>query len=75
MDGWAFERAIGRLMSRDFSAGTEAFRDDLLERCLSELDADNRELDVEISDAALDMLSAAGSPYQNPPQFGAGFPR
>ena len=63
MDGRRFERIIGRLMKQDLSAGTEAFREDLLARCLEVLDADDGEDGVEVSDSDLKMLAAAGSPY------------
>ncbi|MGI6220840.1 MAG: hypothetical protein ACOYIP_03030 [Coriobacteriales bacterium] len=44
-------------LKRDFSQGTEQFREDLLGRCLDVLGADNRS---ELADAELDMLAAAG---------------
>ena len=52
------EQRIRQLFGYDFSKGTEEFRDELLERCLSELDSDNRVL--ELDDEALELLSAAG---------------
>lgn len=63
MDGRRFERMIGRLMKQDLSAGTEAFREDLLARCLDVLDADESDECKEVSDSELDMLAAAGIPY------------
>ena len=61
MDDREFDQKLGRLMKQDFSAGTEAFRDGLLERCLAELDSEDegRVLD----DDELDMLAAAGDPF------------
>jgi len=55
-----FELKLERLMKQDLSAGTEAFREDLLGRCLSVLDTE--EPGVEIPDEALDLLAAAGDP-------------
>ena len=57
---------IERLLAHDFSAGTEAFREDLLGRCLAELgadaDADAADFEyAEIDDGDLDMLAAAGN--------------
>lgn len=50
-------------MKQDFSAGTEAFRDTLLERCLSVLDEDDEGRCLD--DAELDMLAAAGDTFVN----------
>lgn len=63
------EQGIQRLFQHDFSAGTEAFRDELLDRCLSELGSDSD--GVELSDSALDMLAAAGdiTLTEKPPGF------
>ena len=50
---------IERILSQDLSAGTEAFRENLLERCLSALgqaDSDG----VELDDSEFEMLAAAG---------------
>ena len=50
---------IERILSQDLSAGTEAFRENLLERCLSVLgqaDSDG----VELDDSEFEMLAAAG---------------
>lgn len=57
-----FDQRLEQLMKQDLSAGTEAFRDDLLARCLDVLGADEDE-GVELSDSDLDMLAAAGNPY------------
>ena len=52
------ESAIERLLGRDLSEGTEAFRDALLDRCLEVLgQADEG---IPLDDDALDLLSAAG---------------
>ena len=40
MDEREFEQMLGQVMKHDFSAGSEAFRDALLERCLGELASD-----------------------------------
>lgn len=58
MNDLEFERMLERLVKQDFSAGTEAFRDALLERCLSVLDAESD--GTVIPDADLDLLAAAG---------------
>ena len=52
-------------MGQDFSMGTEAFREALLERCLDELDADVDESEecADIDDAQLELLAAAGDPF------------
>ena len=62
MDDREFEKELQRLMGQDFSAGTSAFREDLLNRCLSMLNADVDDNDegVCLDDAELEMLSAAG---------------
>lgn len=44
----------------DFSAGTTAFRENLLQKCLVEIEASNDVL--ELDDDSLDMLAAAGVP-------------
>lgn len=53
----------------DFSVGTEAFRDDLLERCLAELGSENKTSGWnlvnetrELDDNELELLAAAGDP-------------
>ena len=56
-----FERMIERLMKSDFSAGTDAFREDLLARCLDVLGADDDQC-AEVDDSDLEMLAAAGVP-------------
>ena len=58
MEDCGFEGRLEGLLSQDVSAGTEAFRDALLERCLSALDADGGE--AELDDGALELLAAAG---------------
>ena len=62
MDGQGFERMIKRLMKQDLSAGTEAFREDLLARCLDVLDSDEDRCE-EVDDSDLELLAAAGTPY------------
>ena len=52
------EKELERLLKQNYSEGTEAFRDDLLKRCLSLLGSNNGEID----DDALDSLAAAGDP-------------
>lgn len=58
MNDYELEKKLTQLMGQDFSAGTEAFRDTLLSRCLAELGADDK--GVEVDDDDLDMLAAAG---------------
>jgi len=55
-----FEEMLCGLLQVDFSAGTEAFREALLARCLSELDACSGDEVAELDDADLGMLAAAG---------------
>jgi hypothetical protein len=58
----AFDNMLERLLQQDFSAGTEEFRDELLARCLTVLDAED---DVAVlDDGLLDMLAAAGDPHR-----------
>ena len=59
MDAQELERLLERLMKQDFSVGTEAFRDALLERCLAVLDSGEEVACLD--DETLEMLSAAGS--------------
>ena len=66
MDEREFEQNVSRLMKQDFSAGTEAFRDALLVRCLDELGT--AEDGVELDDGFLDMLAAAGDMFANAPE-------
>lgn len=61
MEEREFERMLEGLMSSDCSKGTEAFRDALLERCLTVLGEDTE--CVELDDEDLDMLAAAGDVY------------
>ena len=71
------ERDIEKLLAQDPSAGTEAFREELLSRCLAVLDTDESALvatwgDASVlSDEVLDMLAAAGDPalWNQPPGF------
>ena len=59
------ERDIERILSKDYSAGTDQFRDALLKRCLDVLESDS-EFRV-ISDSELDLVAAAGAPnYEKP---------
>lgn len=58
MNDREFEQKITELMGQDLSAGTDAFRDNLLERCLAELE--DKPDAVELDDEDLEMLSAAG---------------
>ena len=65
MDEHAFDQMLSRLMKQDLAAGTEAFRDSLLERCLAVLGEDDGNAFVE--DADLELLAAAGaSPAPGP---------
>ncbi len=50
---------IEQAMAFDFSRGTERFRESLLQRCLSAID-DKQNGVMELDDAELDMLAAAG---------------
>lgn len=51
---------IARVLSADLSEGTEAFRDALLERCLSVIaDGDDG---MSLDDDQLELLAAAGLP-------------
>ena len=60
-----FEQTLVRLMNVDFAAGTEAFRDALLERCLIVLDADDE--GARIDDSTMELLSAAGAGFEFDP--------
>lgn len=74
MEDREFEGMLEQLMKQDLAAGTEAFRDDLLARCLATLGSDGAgERDAEpefhafeVSDADLDLLAAAGEPVLPP---------
>lgn len=55
------EKDLRRILQQDLSAGTEAFRDGLLMRCLPEVNAGMAE-GVELADDELEMLAAAGEP-------------
>lgn len=68
MEEREFESLLRRLFKTDFSAGTEAFRDELLARCLEVLGADGPKAGnviefEELTDAELDLLAAAGDAY------------
>lgn len=54
------EKKIGKVMQHDFSKGTDAFRESLLQRALREL-ADNDV--VALEDDELEFLAAAGRPH------------
>lgn len=69
MDDGQFEQKLTRLLRHDFSAGTDAFSEELLARCLAVLDADVRDEAadpdadcsvIELDDADLGQLAAAG---------------
>ena len=57
------EQEIIRVLSRDYSAGTERFREALLARCLSFLGQADRSAarPEDLEDDDLEMLAAAGS--------------
>ena len=59
MQDQEFEQLLNRLMKADFAAGTESFREALLERCLAAL-GENDEF-MPIDDTDLELLSAAGN--------------
>lgn len=64
VDDREFENRLEQLLKQDLSAGTEAFRDELLARCLAVLDdgsaADDSPDVAELDDSVLDLLAAAG---------------
>lgn len=71
MDDGRFEQMLMRLLQADFSSGTEAFRDELLARCLAILGSDAHgeaagpdadRCAAELDDADLELLAAAGDP-------------
>lgn len=53
------EHDLERILRQDLAQGTEAFRDDLLARCLAELSSQDA---AELSDDELELLAAAGDP-------------
>ena len=53
------EHDLERILRQDLAQGTEAFRDDLLARCLAELSSQDA---AELSDGELELLAAAGDP-------------
>ena len=57
------EHEIERILGQDFSAGTETFRDTLLERCLELLA--RQEDGIELDDGDIEMLAAAGVPFDD----------
>ena len=58
-----YEKEVADLMRCDFSQGTEAFREGLLQRCLAILDDDHRSIPLE--DNELEFLAAAGDSYSS----------
>lgn len=68
MEDHAFDQMLERLMKVDFAAGTEAFRDSLLARCLTELNGSGE--GESINDADLELLAAAGTmPVSDPSEL------
>ena len=63
MDERAFEQMLGQLMKQDFAAGTEAFRDSLLERCLTVLGEGDGTV---VDDADLDQIAGGAAPLPDP---------
>lgn len=61
MDEREFEQMFEQLMKLDFSIGTEAFRDNLLLRCLAVLNMDDE--GVVLDDSELELLAAAGDRF------------
>lgn len=62
-----FEHTVEHLLGQELQEGDEAFRDELLERCLDALCEDDEV--VHLKDEELELLSAAGDPaflLQNP---------
>ena len=59
----SFDQKLDQLMGQDLSVGTEAFREDLLNRCLAILGTDSS--GIELDDDELDLLSAAGDVFLN----------
>ena len=59
-----FEEMVERLMKKDYSVGTEAFRDKLLQQCLDVLCEEDDAMLIEDQD--LELLAAAGSPFLTP---------
>ena len=58
-----FEKRLEELMTQDLSVGSETFRENLLSRCLAVLNEAEDE-GIELSDDDLDMLAAAGNPFE-----------
>ncbi len=63
MNDQELDQMLSRLMKQDFSAGTDEFRDGLLKRCLTVLDANGK--GAIIDDADLDLPAAAGDVFAN----------
>ena len=59
------DRVIERALEHGFPAPKDSVREDVLKRCLNELDADQER---ECTDDELDLLAAAGDPFQTPPK-------
>lgn len=62
MNGREFEEMLSRELRRDLSVGTETFRDELLARCLNELNTGTGGDVIELKDSELELFSAAGDP-------------
>lgn len=60
------ERRIIRILKADYSAGTETFRDALLQRCLKVLGRNSRTEVSVLEDDELELLSAAGTALVDP---------
>lgn len=58
-----FETILKQVLEQKDSLPSEDFREDLLKRCLAVLNADC--MAEEISDEQIELLSAAGDPWQN----------
>ena len=68
MEEKEFEGRLEKLMKQDLSAGTDAFREDLLSRCLAVLN-EAEDGGVELDDSDLDMLAAAGNPFEEQKKY------
>ena len=65
MDEREFEQMLGQVMKHDFSAGSEAFRDALLERCLEELASDDTQVAVSGALSQWDyVITSASKPVE-----------
>ena len=66
MNEQEFHELLEQVLGQNLSAGTDAFRDDLLARCLDIVSSSE---DVTaLDDSQLELLAAAGIPF--PPQHG-----